>query len=163
MTDPSRLSDPPPPPPAPPYGGYGYLPPPQPHRRFRWNSWRGALSILVIIGGALFLIGGISQRTGGNEFVAAQKKCDSNPPGGTTISDGGRTLVINMQGTEDTSGMTAGMAACVLHELHVTSAVAQHMDSTRALDGRQSDRWDGYTASWTYHPNDGLDIVIQRS
>lgn len=151
-------------PPAPPYAGDAPVPPEQPNR-FRWNSWRGGLSLLVIIGGAGVLIGGISERvsgTGGSEFTTAQKDCDSNPPAGTTISDGGKTMIVNMQGTEDTSGMTADMTACVLRELHVSAAVSQHIETTRALDGRQSDRWAGYTASWTYHPDDGLDMVIQR-
>jgi|1185.fasta_scaffold41226_2 hypothetical protein len=37
------------------------------------------------------------------------------------------------------------------------------MDKTRALDGMQTDSWPGYTARWTYQPDDALDIIIQQA
>ena len=40
-------------------------------------------------------------------------------------------------------------------------AVRQHVSTTRALDGQQTDSWTGYTARWTYHPDDGLQMTIQ--
>jgi hypothetical protein len=45
--------------------------------------------------------------------------------------------------------------------LKVPQAVRSHMEQTRALDGRQTDTWPGFTASWTYHPEQGLDVVVQ--
>lgn len=95
-------------------------------------------------------------------LVKAKQACD---PGGlgTRVADGNRTLIVNGVGGEDTTGVTIETEACILRELGVTSAVTQHMDSTRALDGRQTDSWDGYKAAWTYHPDDGLDVVIQKS
>ena len=32
--------------------------------------------------------------------------------------------------------------------------------ASRALDGTQEQSWGDYSASWTYHPDDGLNIVI---
>jgi hypothetical protein len=36
------------------------------------------------------------------------------------------------------------------------------IDNTRALDGMQRDSWRKFKASWTYHPDDGLNIVIHQ-
>jgi hypothetical protein len=101
--------------------------------------------------------------------VAAQEKCI--PSGaGTTITDNGKTLIIDGAGTAGQFGgllpgeearVSVEDEACILRELGVTGAVSQHMASTRALDGRQTDSWGDYTAAWTYHPDDGLDVVIQ--
>jgi len=52
--------------------------------------------------------------------------------------------------------------ACVLTELGTPTHVISHMDSTRALDGMQSASWEIYTARWTYHPDQGLDITIHQ-
>jgi hypothetical protein len=104
-----------------------------------------------------------------SRLVAAQETCI--PSGaGTTITDNGKTLVMDGAGTAGQfggllSGEEARLSvedqACILRELGVTGAVTQHMASTRALDGRQVDSWGDYTAAWTYHPDDGLDVVIQ--
>lgn len=42
-------------------------------------------------------------------------------------------------------------------------SVKAHMFATRALDGRQTDTWPGFSASWSYHPDDGMDLVITAS
>ena len=41
-------------------------------------------------------------------------------------------------------------------------AVSTEFDNTRALDGMQRDGWRKFKASWTYHPDDGLSIVIHQ-
>lgn len=42
------------------------------------------------------------------------------------------------------------------------SAVMERIQNTRALDGTQTAEGDGVTASWTYHPDDGLQLVVER-
>jgi hypothetical protein len=37
------------------------------------------------------------------------------------------------------------------------------MDSTSALNGRQEDSWQEFTASWTYHPDNGIDLIVRTS
>ena len=32
----------------------------------------------------------------------------------------------------------------------------------RALDGRQTGTWDDFEASWGYHPDDGINLVIEE-
>lgn len=54
--------------------------------------------------------------------------------------------------------------SCLLTGLEAPDHVAQHINSTRALDGQQTDEWEHYEARWTYHPDDGLQItIIDRS
>ena len=42
-------------------------------------------------------------------------------------------------------------------------AVVSQMDSTTSLQGRQTASWDGTDASWTYHPDNGLDLILTLS
>lgn len=51
---------------------------------------------------------------------------------------------------------------CILGAVDISDAVIAQMDGTRALNGRQTGSWDGFTASWTYHPNSGLNIIVQE-
>lgn len=39
--------------------------------------------------------------------------------------------------------------------------VVARFGTTRALDGQQTADWDGFTASWGYHPDTGLDVVVE--
>lgn len=137
----------------------------QPSRTRRWMKiFLGTLAVVAV----LFVF---SQITNGSSaahniitppLVKAQQACD--PTGlGTTVADGKKTLVVNGAGKEDATGVPVEAEACILNKLGATTAVLQHMDSTRALDGRQTDTWDGFKAAWTYHPDQGLDLLIQES
>ena len=75
------------------------------------------------------------------------------------IGDDGDTLTLQGRGKE-TSGLTYPQIECILGELDVTDAVKAEIESTRALDGKQVAEWGGLRASWTYHPDDGVRMVI---
>lgn len=80
------------------------------------------------------------------------------------LSDGDRTLVVDTEGEEYGSGVsTFEDLGCILGQVSTPDAVIARMEATRALDGMQSESWDGFEASWTYHPDDGLDIIITES
>jgi len=74
------------------------------------------------------------------------------------VEDAGKTLVTTVGGGAFMSTDTAG---CVFDHLAVPDAVRQHVNTTRALDGQQTDSWSGYMARWTYHPDDGLQMTIR--
>lgn len=79
------------------------------------------------------------------------------------LSDGGRTLYLDMKGEDSGSGTLLWRdMECYLSALEAPDYVLRHMESTRALDGRQSDTWGSFEASWTYHPDDGLDVLIRQ-
>lgn len=49
-----------------------------------------------------------------------------------------------------------------LDELGFNPAARERMSRTRALDGTQTAEGDGVNATWTFHPDNGLQIVVER-
>jgi hypothetical protein len=78
-------------------------------------------------------------------------------------ADEGRTMIIDHEGEEDAGGASIDELVCVLAMLESPTSVTTQMDSTRALDGRQSASWDVYTATWSYHPDTGVDVIITEN
>lgn len=52
-------------------------------------------------------------------------------------------------------------ALCTLRSLEAPEHVINHIGNTSSLQGMQSDSWGDFTAEWTYHPDQGLDIVFK--
>lgn len=115
-----------------------------------------AATIALIAGGAYFVFG----RDSGPTLIAAEKTCNDGRTD-AQLGDGGKTLIINSSGDVIKSIVDTQTVSCVLDYLKTPAAVRAHISGTRALDGRQTDSWDGFTAAWTYHPDDGLDITIE--
>jgi hypothetical protein len=89
----------------------------------------------------------------------AAKKCHVK----ANLADRGRTISFDTAGEEDSGvGDDIEDIACVLLALRAPSFVVTEIDNTRALDGMQRDHWRKFKASWTYHPDDGLNIVIHE-
>ncbi|MBN8883006.1 MAG: hypothetical protein J0H73_11915 [Salana multivorans] len=80
-----------------------------------------------------------------------------------SLRDGGRTLLLDNKGDEDVLGLDVFDIACVLDELRAPSSVIAKMDSTRALDGMQSASWGNIEATWSYHPSNGLDLILEMN
>jgi hypothetical protein len=80
------------------------------------------------------------------------------------LADEDKTLVIDMTGQDYGSG-TATFAdiECVLDELAAPQSIVAKMGSTRALDGMKTAGWSGFEATWTYHPDDGLDMILTQT
>ncbi len=72
-------------------------------------------------------------------------------------------MLVHGAGEEDASGLNASEVVCSLSSLDVPTAVLQQMAATRALDGRQEASWGTDTASWSYHPDQGLDVIVTTS
>lgn len=49
----------------------------------------------------------------------------------------------------------------VNEELGLPESVTKKMDETRALDGRLEEEYNGIKVSWTYHPDDGLEVMYE--
>ena len=93
-----------------------------------------------------------------------------------SLGDAGRTLKLDGVGGSDITGydgvervgdadsppagLTMEKLACVLNQLGTPDAVTAQMQATRALDGMQTATWEDVTARWTYHPDDGLDVIL---
>ncbi|THV22824.1 hypothetical protein [Glycomyces paridis] len=121
----------------------------------------------VIAGAAFFLglgVGLAVDRPGGggsdpHALEAAKEECASGSSD-VRIGDEGATLVIDRAGAEEMPGATLSQLDCLLGELDVPDSVVERIQNTRALDGYQEADFDGYTASWTFHPDDGLNLTI---
>lgn len=116
------------------------------------------LTALAVVG---ILAVGLSGCATTNPLAEAERTCGGS---GTSLLDDGRSLTFNMEGDEPDSGLgTLATGACLLSELDVPDSVVAKMDATRALDGAQSDTFGGYEITWSYHPDQGLDFIIERA
>lgn len=117
-----------------------------------------ALTLVVLLAGC----GGAPAATptpsaAESRIVTAAKAC---PGARNAHGDGGKSMTLDTKGEDDRDGDTMAVVACYLRELETPDYVIQHIDSTRSLDGQQTEEWDGIKARWTYHPNRGLIITL---
>ncbi|MFC8299484.1 hypothetical protein [Micromonospora orduensis] len=92
----------------------------------------------------------------------ARQACGAGRDDWAMLGDDGNSVTLRSVGKERT-GLKLEQLQCYLTELHVPDAVAAEIEGTRALDGRQSGEWEDMSASWTYHPDDGLQMIITLS
>ena len=127
--------------------------------RRRWV----AITIPLGVAAAALLAGPLiihaAQEAMAPRFEAAAEACELVPL--LVVADKGATLTLTTAGESGVSYTDIEDVACVLTKLEVPSYVVSHIDSTRALDGQQTDEWDGISARWTYHPEDGLHLVLR--
>jgi hypothetical protein len=116
---------------------------------------------ITIAGTALLLVGLTGCAGSFNTFQQAYDSCSA--PSGVTVSDGGKTLIIDGQ-NEYYIGATISDTVCVLNAVELPSYIRSNMETTNSLMGRQSDTFgDKIDVSWSYHPDNGLDIVIHKN
>lgn len=151
---------------------------PRSRKRLRW-PWLAGLAALVFIAGAFVLAFAI---TSGENTVSGKPAAGSVAPsaeavvtstqlrlayngcGGAELADGDHTMIIDSEGEELGSGTaTIYDAYCILESLDTPQSVIAQMEATRALDGMQTAQWNEFEASWTYHPDAGLDVIITES
>jgi hypothetical protein len=123
-----------------------------------------AVSVAAVIVGVTLLTGGADESPAGSGVLfspPAPLSDASTVCGAGTLADDDHTLVIDMAGEEPGVGTaTIDDVLCVLGELKSPQSVIARMESTRALDGMQSATWDDFEVTWTYHPDDGLDLIV---
>lgn len=90
----------------------------------------------------------------------AANECNLVSADGVSIGDGGRTISFDTQGEDDSSGASFDDVACILFAVDTPDAVISRIDSTRALDGTQTANWGSIAASWGYHPDSGMQLVL---
>ena len=100
---------------------------------------------------------------GGTERTALQRAKENcgGPDDNARLGDGGYTLTLDGAGDE-TGGLQVATTICYLDVLEVSDAVRSRMEGTRALDGQREGTWGELAATWQYHPDNGLDIVIEQ-
>ncbi|HEX5541642.1 MAG TPA: hypothetical protein VFX60_08760 [Micromonospora sp.] len=130
----------------------------------------GAVAAFLLVGTGIAIgeaIGSPSNSSGNDAaapespFPAAKKKCAPSSDH-AHLGDEGKSLTLAGQG-EKSAGLPYTVITCVLEAVKIPDAVIAQMDSTRALDGRQTAEWNDIQASWTYHPNSGLKVILTFS
>lgn len=95
-----------------------------------------------------------------NQLPNAAKRCTELWE--ETVGDDGLSLILDLEGEDYGSGdLSFFDLECILEQLNVTDVVFNSMLETRSLDGRQSGEWGDFKASWSYHPDDGLDVIVE--
>lgn len=118
-----------------------------------------AVAVIVVV---IVAVAAITTALAPNRFEAALSECDLAEMGILLLADDNKTLILDMEGDEAGSGLLPFEdVQCVLYALDTPSSTLTLMGSTRAMDGRQSDSWDGIEASWSYHPDNGLDVILE--
>jgi hypothetical protein len=87
----------------------------------------------------------------------AYKSCSSTDTAKTLeLGDGGNSLIV------DTRSKYTSMAgvACILGRLKTPTSITSSIDHTTSLMGERSAESAGLSYSWSYHPDNGLNLVI---
>lgn len=138
-----------------------------PNRKPRKQLWIGlgvgfAAGVLASV-----LVAGIGSALGAvTESHALQKAvedCDAAEMDGVSVVDKGAGLTVDTKGEDDSNGASMVATACILKSLEVPESVIAKMDATTAMQGRQTAAWKNVEASWTYHPDTGVKIIITNA
>lgn len=104
--------------------------------------------------------------------LLTQARTECSPDQGTMgalteTSEGQITLVIDGVGIDETGyeDPSAEVSAvfCMLEKVGAPTSVSARMQDTRALDGMQDVTWGDYEATWTYHPDSGMNVIITEN
>lgn len=96
-----------------------------------------------------------------DELRAVLARCGIQIDATTTLLDGGEAVEITRVAKYD--GPSIDDLYCALERLHAPQSLEAKIGQTRALDGRQEYEWDEFAISWTYHPDDGATVLIERT
>lgn len=114
------------------------------------------LAILLAVGAYV----GVSylRTVAANNLAHSLDACSVSGPYARLASDkASLTLVAYGDGA---NGLSQTDFRCILSELDTPSSVRERMLITRAVDGAQHEEWNVYRVTWTYHPEDGLSVVL---
>lgn len=93
-------------------------------------------------------------------------KRDNKYFGSVSLLDGGRTLTFSTFGKYSYLGPSIPKESdfvCATQIMQMPSYVLNQINTTRALDGRVNATWGKMSATWTYHPDNGLNISFYNN
>ena len=133
------------------------------HRRKR--RWKFGLGMFLLgFTTALVVVAGVgagvyySRFAPENKLADVVKECGARGRGVRLAGD--RTSLTMEAFGDGSGGVSTPVFQCVLERLGTPSAVRERMGETRAIDGTREESWGSYRATWTYHPDQGLHVVI---
>lgn len=94
--------------------------------------------------------------------VSACNTSDYTIKANASVRDSGASLYIDGNGGSDFAiYLEAEHTNCILKELGAPTSIFDRMGQTRALDGTLEGEWDDLIARWSYHPDNGLDVIVE--
>lgn len=93
---------------------------------------------------------------GDTKVEKAYKACDVSSYSIRLADDGGSILI------DGAPSYALSDVACILNELDTPDFIVSEIDATTALMGRQHEEDGGISYEWSYHPDNGLDMVIRE-
>ena len=138
---------------------------PTPRNRKR-SVYLGLVGVaaLGIIAAAIAIPITLSAKAEQNKIQAAADTCGLTK-GSYAVLDDGSAIAFEAAGLE-VSGIAIGpepeKVLCVMMELGAPQSVGTKVSQTRALDGTREATWEGFAAQWTYHPDDGLNMLVEK-
>ena len=82
-----------------------------------------------------------------------------------TVSKDGKSMRIDTN-PADEEGYYSSKATNAIRDINeslgLPDVLYDKMGETRAIDGRQTAAYKNISVSWTYHPDDGLEIIYER-
>ena len=88
-----------------------------------------------------------------------KKAADLCTASGSSLSSDGLSLKIDAKNKNDTAALLDVLS--VIEALDFPDSLLDDMGNTTAMMGKQSQICGDYEVSWTYHPDDGLDVLIK--
>jgi hypothetical protein len=131
----------------------------------RGGNKRTYVALGILAGAVVFLalIAVVVTSLGKGEVLEdAVAACDLESNSYAQIGDDGDSLLLDMEGEGDSDGLTFSYVMCVLEALEMPDSVENRMGQTTSMDGMQDASWESIHASWKYHPDDGLDVILER-
>lgn len=91
-----------------------------------------------------------------DKLSRAYAKCESSD---TTLSSDGLSITVDSKNEYDYSGLAD--IAVIMGHLELPNSLIDEMSNTNALMGRQTQEYDNIEVSWSYHPDNGLDVIFK--
>lgn len=147
----------------PPAPQYYSQPAPKQSKKLLWiglsSGFAAGVLATVLVATIVTAVGAAS----GPSFQSAAEECNAAHTAGISVGDKGSSITIDTKGEDDSSGASFDDASCILSALNIPDSVTSQIDDTSAMDGRQSASWEGVDASWTYHPDSGMKLILSKA
>lgn len=131
-----------------------------------WSGLAAGVVLVVAAGAVGFVLGhgsgtaaaaAASSSAQDARLSKAFNACESEDDAHTMqLGDGGRTIVVD---TRNQYTSTQGVE-CVWSQLKTPQSIIANVGATTAMMGEQSAQSDGISYRWSYHPDNGLNMVI---
>ena len=124
--------------------------------------------VLVFVGILVFFLTRGCGSNGADLTKVYDEYCGGSGSIWAELSDNGKTLSVDIE-EDDMTKIDAMLMESrwkniksINSALNLPESLNQKLNKTRAIDGRQTETYDNIEVSWSYHPNQGLEIIYTK-